>query len=172
VIAVKWFREFRNFSCYWPTFLLEFIMTTDEYTDDKKDQSAAAGKVDSGSALVLYMENGQYHFHEPNFLSASLRHFTVITEFGALTAQYGRTLFPRPEPYIMDVPGPPYNIDFRTDDGVYFIRPESGKMIVYSKDAGLPDTYIHTIFFIGIKFKDHGREITVDGVGEATFVFN
>ncbi|MGY2291808.1 hypothetical protein ACW9H6_18720 [Pseudomonas sp. SDO528_S397] len=146
-------------------------MTTEDYRADPQKPSGPRDQVDSGVAYILYLENHQARFLKSTNLNASLRHFTVYNDAGSLTAEYGATLFPRAEPYIMDLPGRPYNIDYRDASGVYFIRPTSGKMIVHSEEAGPADTYINRIIYVNVKFEHEGREVVINGTGEATFVF-
>lgn len=131
----------------------------------------AVDHADSGVAHVLFLKNGKARFLEATNVLASLRHFEVYTAAGSVTAEYGQTLFPRAEPYIFDLPGAPYNIDYRDEDGVYFIRPLSGQIIVHSESADLPSTYINKIIFINIKFESEKREVTINGTGKATFLF-
>ena len=147
-------------------------MTTKEYGADKKVQPETTNQTDSGVAHILFLRDQQARFLESNNVSASLRHFSVYTDAGALTAEYGRTLFPQDEPYILDLPGAPHNIDYRDEDGVYFIRPLSGQIIVQSEDAGAPDTYTHKLIFLNVRFERDGIEVTINGTGKATFIFN
>ncbi|MFC6296858.1 hypothetical protein GNF76_18155 [Pseudomonas sp. CCM 7893] len=136
------------------------------------DTEKTVDQADSGVAHILFLKNGKAHFVESTNVSASLRHFAVYTaDAGSVTAEYGQTLFPRAEPYVFDLPGAPYNIDYRDEEGVYFIRPLSGQIIVHSENAGPPNTYINKIAFINIRFESEGREITINGTGKATFIF-
>lgn len=131
----------------------------------------------SDNANILILRDGKARFLKSSNVGASLRNFVVIMEgAGSLTAEYGNTLFPRDEPYEFDFPRDEDkhrgNIDYRDENGVYFIKPTSGKFFVVFKDAGSPDTYINYINYVNLKFEYEGQELTINGTGEATFVFN
>ncbi|KRP42661.1 hypothetical protein TU73_21860 [Pseudomonas libanensis] len=128
-------------------------------------------------ASILILRDGKARFLKSSDTRASLRHFAVIMkDAGSLTAEYGNTLFPRDEPYEFAFPRDEDmhrgNIDYRDEKGVYFIKPTSGKFFVVSKEAGPLDTYINYITYVNLKFEFEGQELTINGTGEATFVFN
>ncbi|MCO8313188.1 hypothetical protein [Pseudomonas mandelii] len=147
-------------------------MTTKEHGADKKVQLKTTDLTDSGVAHILFLRDQQARFFASNNVSASLRHCSMYTDAGSLITQYGRTLFPQDDPYILDLPGAPHNIDYRDEDGVYFIRPLSGQIIIQSEHAGAPDTYTHKLTFLNVRFETEGIEVTINGTGIATFIFN
>ena len=133
-------------------------------------------QANSGKTSILILRDGKARFLNSSNVNASLRHFSVIMEAaGSLTAQYGNTLFPRDEPYEFSFPRDEGqhrgNIDYRDENGVYFIAPTSGKFYVLSKHAGPPDTYTNYINYVNLTFEREGQELTINGTGEATFVF-
>ena len=133
-------------------------------------------QADDGHSSILILRDGTARFINSSRVGASLRHFSVIMEnAGSLTAEYGNTLFPRDQPYKFSFPRDPDqhrgNIDYRDENGVYFISPASGEFVVISEHAGAPDTYKNSITFINLKFEREGQEVTINGTGEATFVF-
>jgi hypothetical protein len=130
-----------------------------------------------GTANVLILRDGTSRFFKSSDITASLRHFSVIMEgAGSLTAEYGNTLFPRDTPYEFEFPRDidkhRGNIDYRDEYGDYFIMPTSGKFVVSSKHSDAPDTYTNYINYINLRFEYQGKEVTINGTGEATFVFN
>ncbi|WP_155952167.1 hypothetical protein [Pseudomonas sp. CHM02] len=133
-------------------------------------------QANNGHASILILRDGEARFLNSSNIGASLRHFSVILPgAGSLTGEYGSTLIPREAPYEFSFPRDPDehrgNIDYRDEDGVYFIMPQSGKFVVISKDAGSPDTYTNYITYINLKFEREGQEVTINGTGEATFIF-
>ena len=83
-------------------------------------------QANSGKTSILILRDGKARFLNSSNVNASLRHFSVIMEAaGSLTAQYGNTLFPRDEPYEFSFPRDEDqhrgNIDYRDENGVYFI---------------------------------------------------
>jgi len=135
------------------------------------------GQANNGHASILILRDGTGRLVNSINVGADLRRFPVITDgAGALMAEYGNTLFPREEPYEFDFPRDPDkhrgNIDYRDENGVFFIKPLSGKFIVVSKGAGAPDTYTNHITYINLTFEYEGQEVTINGTGEATFIFN
>lgn len=133
-------------------------------------------QVASNNARILVIRDERPRFFDSSNVQASLRSFSVITDgAGSLTAEYGNTLFPRDERYEFgfprDIEKHRGNIDYRDETGVYFIMPISGTFYVFSESADLPDTYINHISYVNLKFEHQGQEVTINGTGEATFVF-
>lgn len=136
----------------------------------------ATDQADSGKSSILILRDGKARLLNSSNIGASLRHFSVIMAgAGSLTAEYGNTLFPRDEPYEFgfprDIDKHRGNIDYRDENGVYFIAPTSGTFFVVSKEAGPPNTYTNYINYVNLKFEYEGQEVTINGTGEATFVF-
>ncbi|CRM36235.1 hypothetical protein [Pseudomonas sp. 22 E 5] len=133
-------------------------------------------QANSDDASILILRDGKARLVKPSNLRASLRDFSVITDgAGSLTAEYGNTLFPREAAYEFsfprDIDKHRGNIDYRDESGNYFIAPTSGKFMVISKDAGSPNTYTNYITYMNLTFVHEEMEVTINGTGEATFVF-
>jgi hypothetical protein len=137
------------------------------------------GTAEKDDATIQIIRDGKVRVVKPLEVNASLRHFSVITDgAGALVAEYGNTLFPDNSPYEFSFPRDPEdpshrgNIDYRDEEGVYFIAPLSGKFVVTSEDSGAPNTYKNTITYTNLQFAVDEKEVTINGTGEATFIFD
>lgn len=133
-------------------------------------------QANSGHSSILILRDREARFLNSSNVGASLRHFSVtLPGAGSLTAEYGNTLFPQEARYEFNFPRDPDehrgNIDYRDENGVYFIMPKSGKFVVISKDEGSPDTFTNYINYINLIFEREGQEVTINGTGEATFIF-